>query len=270
MKKVSVLGPKGTFSDLACQKYMTKNENEIIYLPSIEASVEALSYADYAIVPIENTLDGYVQQTLDLLLEKEVYVIDEIYVPVQFSLIANVTKLEEIKKVYVQFVAKGQCHKFLKHLNTDKLIITESNMESFSLVQKNEIGDAAIIPFHMVNHFNGFKIDNVTDSSENYTRFFILSKSLQQIKTDETKVSIVVNPIVDRPGLLFDILGIFKKYEVNLISIMSRPTKTEMGNYLFYIEMKSKTLDQNKIDQALNEIQKEFKIKVLGIYPARG
>jgi len=269
MKKVSLLGPKGTFSDLACQKYMKNIQTEIIYASSIESSVEALNHADYAIVPIENTLDGYVQQTLDLLLDKIVYIIDEIYVPVQFSLIAHVNHTTEIKRVYTQFVAKGQCYKFLKELSTDRLIITESNMESFNLVKHGIEGDAAIVPSHMVHHFNGFKITDVTDTKENFTRFFILSKQLQHIEANETKVSIVVNPIIDRPGLLFDILGIFKKYNINLTSIMSRPTKTEMGNYLFYIEMKSNSLNKSKIDQALTEIQNDFKIKILGVYPAR-
>lgn len=269
MKKIAVLGPKGTFSDIACQKYFDKTEKEILYFPSIDATVEALSYADYALVPIENTLDGFVQQTLDLLLDKSFFVIDEIYIPVQFSLIALTENQDQIRKVYTQFVAKGQCQKFIKTLKTDKLIITESNIESFNLLTNGSNGDAAIVPFHMLNSFDGYKITDITDSKENFTRFFILSKNPDQIQSDETKVSIVVNPIIDRPGLLFDILGIFKKYEINLTSIMSRPTKKQMGNYLFYIEMKSKKLDQQKIDQALLEIQKNFMIKILGIYPSR-
>ncbi len=269
MKKIVVLGPKGTFSDVACQKYMEKIDIDIQYFPSIDTTIGALKYADYALVPIENTLDGYVQQTLDLLFDENAYIIDEIYIPVQFSLIANVKEFSKIKRIYTQFVAKGQCRKFLKTLNTGKLIVTDSNIESFNIVNKGLDGDAAVVPFHMLETFEGFKINAITDSSENYTRFFILSKHRQKIDSDEMKVSIVVNPIFDRPGVLFDILGIFKKYDVNLISIMSRPTKTEMGNYHFYMEMKTKALDQTKIDQALSEIQNNFTIKILGIYPAK-
>ncbi|MBU1094461.1 MAG: ACT domain-containing protein [Firmicutes bacterium] len=267
MKKVAVLGPKGTFSDLASQKYLNGTEYETIYFPSIDATVEGLKHADLAVVPIENTLDGYVQQTLDLILEHKFYVVDEIYVPVQFSLIAQVLKLSEIKRVYTQFVTKGQCQQFLKKIPYEKLIITDSNMESYQMVLHGHQGDAAIVPFHMVDTYNGFKIQNVTDSSENFTRFFILAKKEGTKIEKEMKVSIVVVPINDRPGLLFDILGIFKKYDINLVSIMSRPTKKSMGNYNFFIEMKAKLNDQEKINQALLEIKKDFFIQILGIYP---
>ncbi|MFH0766462.1 MAG: prephenate dehydratase domain-containing protein [Bacillota bacterium] len=269
MIKVAVLGPKGTFSDLAYQKYIKNIQSSVFYFSSIESTVEALENLDYAVVPIENTLDGYIQQTLDLILEKNVVVIDEIFIPVQFSLIANAINMSEIKRVYTQFVSKGQCQKIIKQINPDKLILTDSNMESYQMVVEGCAGDAAIIPSHMVEHFDGFSIPNITDSEENFTRFFVLSKKDEKKIEDEMKVSIVVVPIIDRPGLLFDILGIFKTYDINLISIMSRPTKTKMGHYNFYIEMKSNVEDKAKIDQAINEIKKDFFIKILGIYPAR-
>jgi prephenate dehydratase len=270
MMKIAVLGPKGTFSELAFEKYFVNQICEPLFYSSIIQTVNALEIAKYAIVPVENTLDGYVQQVLDLLFEKNIFIVDEIYVPVQFSLIGNINHLSDIKRLYVQFVAKGQCQKFISSIQVDvNIITTESNTESYHLIQSRIFGDAAIVPHHLEKFHEGFHIHQVTDAIHNHTRFFVISKSEEKISSSTVKVSIVVVPITDRPGLLFDILGIFKTYDINLTSIMSRPTKTELGKYNFYIEMKTETAHDNKINQALNDIRKEFFIKILGIYPSR-
>lgn len=267
MFKISALGPKGTFSSLATEKYMENQVFEISYFPTLELTMNALQSLDFAIVPVENTLDGFIQQTLDLILEKNAFVIDEIYIPVQFSFIGRINSLSDVKRIYGQFAANGQCQKFLNQLNSYKMNITDSNMESFELLNQGIFGDASIVPNHIAKNYSGFKIDNITDSKENYTRFFIVSKNETSKIIDDMKVFIVVIPVEDRPGLLFDILGIFKTYDINLTSIMSRPTKTKIGQYNFYIEMQSNIKNRDTIDLVLSEIKKDFSIKLLGIYP---
>lgn len=269
MLKIAVLGPKGTFSELAYEKYFQDKKTESFFYSTIEQTFDALETTEYAIVPIENTLDGYIQQTLDFMLEKNTIITDEIFIPVQFGLIGNINSIQDIKKIYVQFVARGQCQKFIKSLGDVKQILTDSNMESYHMIPGGAVGDAAIVPAHMVANYSGFSIPEVTDSTNNYTRFLVLSKRQKAFEASIFKVSLVVVPIIDRPGLLYDILGIFKKYNINLTSIMSRPTKTEMGNYNFYIEMKSIASERDQMDQAFLEIKKDFFIKILGVYPSR-
>lgn len=267
MDKVAVLGPKGTFSDQAFQKFNQDQLSMALYYANIEECFEALDdeLCSFAIVPIENTLDGYVQQTLDLLLEKPYHIQKELLIPVQFSLIAYANSLTDIRTLYVQFVTKGQCHHFLKQLRQTHQITTESNMESFHLVKN--FGDAAIIPHHMFKKHDGFGIADVTDTSENYTRFLVLGKPEQHFNDGHFKASLVVTPIIDRPGLLFDILKIFADQKINLISIMSRPTKKEIGRYHFFIELEGESKQKYVLEQSLKEIRKIFQVKLLGVYP---
>lgn len=261
MKRIALLGPEKTFSDLAYHAYRDSNM-VAIYQKNIRDCVLALTRdeVDLAIVPIENTLDGYVQPTLDLLIGSNVFIRKEIHVPIAFSLVAHVTDVSEISRLYVQFVAHGQCQKAIDALPPCEIILTANNLDSHRLVKTQ--GDAGIVPSHLANEFGGLVIDNITDMNDNYTRFVVLSKTYDETIFNEVKISIVVFPEVDRPGLLFDMLAIFKRHRINLISIMSRPTKKGMGNYHFFIEMQG----QNNVERALDEIGKSFRLKMLGAY----
>jgi len=267
--KISVLGPKGTFTDLAAQLYIKNQEHVIIYQKSINDTFMGMSDADLGIVPLENTLEGFIQPTLDGLLHHSFFIIDEIYLPVSFDLIGNVDSRFEIKKIYTQFATKNQCTKILSSFNDQDIVLTESNSTSFNLILKNIPGEAAIVPSHLVEDSHRFLIRNVTDSMHNYTRFAVISKTKHIMNHDYQKVSLVVIPTQDRPGLLYDILGIFKSYEINLSSIVSRPEKTVMGKYVFFIDLETNHGFMPKIEEALSYLHVHFNIKVLGIYPNR-
>ena len=110
--KIAVLGPEGTFSEVAVKKYLNMNslKGELIYFSSIEESVKALRYEtiDLAIVPLENLLDGFVQLTLDLLLEEKVKIVSDIDVPIHFDLLGNVDKKEDIKRITDKLIKTNQ------------------------------------------------------------------------------------------------------------------------------------------------------------------
>ena len=281
--KIAVLGPEGTFSDKAYLEYAAHLEPQgekltPEYYPTIDEVFEAVCPGDchIGIVPVENTLDGYVQRTLDLLLEKQVHIIDENLVPVHFSLVGNVSALEEITKLYVQFKSNGQCRHFINSLKNIKIVTTESNMESYYSVG-DEQGAAAIVPKHIAQKEQGrFVVDSVTDSDKNHTRFLVItkgdvdSKRVESVKEwrDDTKVRIPVYimPNTERPGILFEILKTFSDNQINLISIMSRPTKQELGTYNFYIEIDGYHSQLEVILESLEHIKSFNNIKVLGIY----
>ncbi len=286
--KIGILGPEGTFSDKAYMEYCKKIGVELQgeYYPTIDEVFEAVcsdndmgadESCDLCIVPIENTLDGYVQRTLDLLLEKNVCIIDENKVSVQFSLVGNVDSLEEINTLYVQFKANGQCRQFINSLKGAKIISTESNMESYYKLG-DEKGAAAIVPHHIaVKETNRFVVENVTDSDHNHTRFLIVKKGMAkdnkamnqptnpQVK-EKVRVPIYVMPVEDRPGILFEILKSFNDNKINMISIMSRPTKQELGTYNFYIEIDGRLERLDVILDTLEDIKKSSDVKVLGVY----
>lgn len=273
MEKIAVLGPNGTFSDSASIEYINEFNNELeqVYYSTIDDAFHSVGdECEVGIIPVENTLDGYVQRTLDLLLEMNVYIENEISIPVQFSLVSNTENIEDIKKLYVQFKTSGQCRKFIDGLRDVQIIITESNMESFNKAEEGNIGEAAIIPGHMFEHSTAsFKIKNVTDSINNYTRFIVVRQG--DLKVDITdnkdiKVPLYIMPDNDRPGILFDILKEFSLNRINLVSIMSRPTKLDMGTYNFYLEINGDFKQKEKIINTINKIKEDYKIKVLGFY----
>lgn len=305
---IAILGPRGTFSDKAYLQYKKGNELNPIYCPTIDEVFErVLDGCDYGIVPIENTLDGYVLKTLDLLLQKNVHIIDENIVPVQFSLLGNADSLDDIKELYVQFKASGQCCDFINTLSDTKIISTESNMESYYNMGTKE-NVAAIVPLHVALEEKEKKrvkliIDNVTDSDSNYTRFIIIKKNEISIENDiersarsntessagnntrnstensdvsadepvtgntkKIRIPVYIMPNTDRSGVLFEILKDFYEKNINLISILSRPTKKEMGTYIFYLEIDGDNSQLDDIIESFKEIKKQNDIKILGIY----
>lgn len=297
-KMVAILGPKGTFCDKAYEEYDKKYRKtheaglSPVYCATIDDVFDKMCQDQgcrYGIVPVENMLDGYVQRTLDLLLEKEVYIIDENQVAVQFMLVGNVSKIEDIKKIYVQFKANGQCRDFLHTLQNVEIIRTESNMESYYKLGE-EPGVAAIVPKHLTELAGKHVLlDNVTDAKENYTRFLIfqrgsldvenpeLQRQLEELlflrreddsasSTKKVRIPVYIMPATDRPGILFDILRRFYEKRINLISIMSRPTRQAMGTYNFYIEIDCPEERLDAVCETLRQIQVYNDIKILGAY----
>ncbi len=291
--KIAVLGPQGTFSDKAYEQYVGichKKNNDIayeaVYYPTIDDVFKAVLESKQSVepmlgvVPIENTLDGYVMRTLDLLLEREVQILDEITVPVAFSLVGNVKSLDEIDTLYVQFKALGQCREFINDLNNVKIVNTESNMESYYRIE-NKAGSAAIVPTHIAREEKErFVHFDVTDSDYNHTRFVVfengvvdagnndgLATELQGVKaSDKVRIPVYIMPKEDRPGLLFEILKNFYDNRINLISIMSRPTKQELGTYNFYLEIDVLYERLQVVCDTLRLVENNNKIKLLGVY----
>jgi len=273
MNRIATLGPAGTFSELAAKKYIKTFDKsaEITFYPTITRVFNSIGKeCELGIIPIENTLDGYVQLTLDLLSQTDFNIIYELVVPIQFSFVSNTLDISDIKKVYVQFKTQGQCYNFLEQRTKAKIITTESNGESFEKVERGILGQAAIIPRHMLNTSNKFpfNIENVTDSEENETRFIVLSKDA--IKYDinrQYKTSIIIMDAIDnKPGALSKILNEFSEKNINLTSIMSRPTKKALGKYYFFIDIDGHYPEEKSVKQAIDKISKGNMVKILGSY----
>lgn len=268
--KLAVLGPKGTYSDIAANEYNPNIEKE--YFRSISEVIKSINDSRYAIIPYENSLDGFVSNSMDLLISEGCQIIDELYLPISFSVVGNVSREEDIKKIYVQFKAKGQCLNFINQHSDACIVITESNMISLESLKDNNYGEVAIIPSHSFSNDYPFGIYDVTDSTNNQTRFLVIKPQGELIinKFHNVKATIVVTSINDRPGQLYDILGAFYKNNINLVSIVSRPTKNEIGKYHFFIELEG--LDNT--EQIFSTIEfirrdKDVFVELLGVYENR-
>ena len=271
MKKVVALGPKGTYCDVALKKYLKQiNKSlEIGYYPSIFRVSDYIDDDTLAVIPFENTLDGFVIEGMDQIIINNYNIISQVKLDIDFVFVSFAKKIEDVKKIYVSFKALGQCTKFISEHNFST-IKCDSNIEALNNLNRWDDSYGAIIPLHSLenNQFN-LIIPNIADSETNETRFFIVSKKkIQEELKTEVEASIVITAKHDRPGLLFNILKCFDDLSINLKSIMSRPMKTEMGQYRFYFEC---SLFKDDVD-LLNMLKDMFKnnqdfiLQILGVY----
>jgi prephenate dehydratase len=281
MSKIATLGPAGTFSDIATQRFLAsqQDDHEVIYFPSIKAALAAIGHGcDIAILPIENFSEGFIPIILDQLIESSLMIMGEIVLPIQFSFVSNAASLADIDRLYVQFVAKGQCSEFIAQLgHHTQVVLTESNIESLDRIMPDERNitqsslstDAAIVPVHSLNGQTfRLKLDHVNDYQNNQTRFLIFSCGSVPIvstATGEEKTSIIVLEGNDHPGLLAEVLAEFSKRSINLTSIISRPTRKKFGKYHFFIDFDGSSVDSN-VAEALAHINTLNPVKILGSY----
>ncbi|MBN3490307.1 ACT domain-containing protein [Acholeplasma equirhinis] len=269
MKKVVTLGPAGTYSEIATKKLLKvlNMDAKILFEPSIDFCFEKFKETDYLVLPLENSIDGYIQRTLDLLNSNEHYYINkELSIPITFSLVSNEVSMDEIETVYVQFKTQNQCLNFFHQFKHLKFVITDSNVQSLNLHLKNPKKTAAVVPTHLVSNKHQLVINHIEDELTNQTRFVLIEKKLWEERVEKNlKVLLVLSPNVDRPGLLYNLLGTFAKHNINLSSIMSRPKKDKIGTYHFFLELNLQSKNLKELLQTLkNSI--DLNIKILGVY----
>lgn len=269
--KIAVLGPRGTFSELACNKYCRYNniKAEYQFYPSVMKVAHAINDNDLCILPLENTLDGFLQETIDVMLQNDYQIITDLKIPVDFSFVGNSKDISNIKKVYVQFKAKGQCLDFLTKYDF-KIIQTDSNIESLDLCLAADETAGAIIPFHKGHDYDfPLLVEGVTDKKNNFTRFIVIDKNkTKPLVSKHFKCCLCVYALIDKPGILFNLLKNFNDEKINLGVIMSRPTKEEIGKYNFYIECLGNENDLDNLNNVIKVLNGsiEYKTKILGIY----
>jgi prephenate dehydratase len=271
MRKIATLGPAGTFSDMATQRVLMSMPNsniEICYYESIKSALNAIgNECDAGVLPIENFSEGFIPVILDELISSSLTIVAEIVLPIRFSLVTQSEHLDQVRRLYVQFVAKGQCSEFIHQLPNPQIVLTESNIES--LERCIDPYDAAIVPHHVVNsHSFQTCIDNVNDYDGNQTRFLVFSRdkmAIPHVGVGQTKTSIIVLEGNDYPGLLGDVLAEFSRHSINLSSIISRPTRKEFGKYHFFIDFDG-SIEDKSVAQAIDAINQFNPVKVLGSY----
>ena len=263
--KIGYLGPAGSYSYEAALKYK-KEEDELKESKTIEKVISSLENdaIDICIVPLENAIHGAVVDTMDTILEnKDINIIDEIVLDVHHMLMSK-TKDSTIAKIYSHSQALEQCRTYLneKFADVEKIPVSSTSYAA-SLAQKES--DTACICNEICKDLYGLEIvsDNIQDIKDNKTRFIVLSKSKN---SRETKKTSIVFSTKDEPGALYKILGMFSIAEINLTKIESRPAKTKLGDYIFFVDLEGDEKNE-KIKLTLANIANycdEFRI--LGSY----
>jgi len=265
--KIATLGPKGTFSHEALLKRNKKAA--VVFKNTVWDIFESVdnNEVDEGIVPLENSVSGTIGLTLDALMEFDLNIIAEIILPIKHNLVGH-DGMKDIKTLYVHPSTYEQCEKFIrKNLPDVKIIQTSSNAASAKMIaEKKDKTKAAIVPTEAIEIYKLKAIKkNIQDNKFNVTRFVVISKKKAK-KTSRDRTSIAIYPQVDKPGLLYNLLGEFAKRNINLTKIESRPSKGKLGDYIFFIDMQGSKKDE-KIKQAFKKIEENFFLKVLGSYP---
>ncbi len=270
--KVGYLGPKGTFTHQAALEFFSKTDTEFIGNVNIFDIFEDIEKdtLNFGVIPIENSLQGTVRNTLDLLIEKNLVIYSEIELRIiQNLIIIEDSKLSNIEKVFSHPQAFAQSKTWLKkNIPAAELINTNSTSEAIKKVKDlNDKRNAAIGPEFACNMFN-LRILNskIEDNPSNFTRFLIISKMENKIKEGKIKTSLVyVTKHV--PGALYQVLKIFADATINLLKIESRPRRIGRWEYIFLMDFEGDKEDP-KIKIVLEKMESSvIWFKILGSYP---
>lgn len=258
---IAFLGPEASFTHQAAEiKFGAMSS----YIPikSITGVFREVhrGTAKFGVIPIENSSNGIVSETINCLKEYDLQIIAEVFIDVHHTLASRCNSIKEIKKIYSRDIAFHQCHKFLEDcgLNEVELIPVDSTAKAAKLSMEED-GTAAICADVAAKMYNlPILFQNIEDRDNNKTRFFIIS-DFENLPSGNDKTSILVH-LPNRPGSLVDFLNDFERCEVNLTKIKSHIIE---GESLFFIEFNG-----HKGDLHIEEIIKRHKdeIKILGSY----
>jgi chorismate mutase/prephenate dehydratase len=264
--RIGYLGPAGSFSHTAAiGKFGTSVDYEpIVDIRSIFDEVSK-GHCDLGVVPIENTLGGGVIETFDALVDSNVKVCAEILMAIHHNLLAN-CNLDQIEKIYSKPEVFAQCRNWLASTFKDARTVAEASTAKAAQKAAKESKSAAIGSTIAAELYD-IKIicENIEDTPNNVTRFFVVAKEDSK-PTGQDKTSVLFST-AHKAGALVDVLEIFKKYEVNLTNIESRPSKKREWEYYFFVDFAGHHSEE-KIQKALDEAKKHcLQLSILGSFP---
>ena len=265
---VAFQGEVGAYSEEAAYQYFG-SEARLKPCESLEDVFQAVERGDvkFGLVPVENSLEGSIPRTYDLLLDSNLKVGGETQLRVIHCLIGlPEAQIDSIKEVYSHPQALGQCKTFLRQMGW-KLTPTYDTAGSVKMIKENGLQDKAAIASARAAEIYGMKIlvRGIEDNNQNYTRFFILAKQDAPL-TGNDKTSIVFS-VKHKPGALYDALKELAARKINLTKIESRPTRQKPWEYNFYVDFDGHHEDP-AIKEALHSLEKAaIFVKILGSYP---
>ncbi|MFH1849581.1 MAG: prephenate dehydratase [archaeon] len=268
--KIAFQGEAGAYSEAAIfQHFGRVSAVPCKTFADVFGAVET-GAVDLGVIPIENSHAGSITENYDLLLERGLFIVDEIYFRVVHCLLANQgAKLEGIKKVCSHPQALQQCRAFLSQHRFQQLA-TSDTAESARLIKKKGSANEAAIASELAAELYSLVIleKGIETDKENTTRFLVISKNKSSEHHKSSKTSVVFNT-KDIPGALYNCLGCFANKGINLTKVESRPVRHRSWNYLFYLDFVGHIEDE-LVRGALDQLDKYTSFaKVLGSYPSR-
>lgn len=264
---VAFLGPLGTFSESAASKHFGQSARLLpqISIDDVFREVES-GRAQYAVVPVENSTEGAIGRTMDLLLVTPLNICGEVNLRVHQNLLTKVNKLDEVKCVYSHAQSLAQCHEWLNRMLPEvPRIPVGSNAQAAQKALEEEgaaaiAGEAAAIRYQLPK-----LAENIEDEPNNTTRFLVLGRH-DAGPSGRDRTSFVMSA-PNRTGALHYLLEPFATHGVSMTRLESRPAKHALWEYVFYVDVEGHREDA-PIKATLEElVRRAAYLKVLGSYP---
>lgn len=272
MSKIGFLGPPGTFTEEALLKVKPAENDKLVQYGNISDILYAVESGevDEGIVPIENSIEGSVNITLDMLIfQVDLLINQEIVVNVDHNLLVKKgIDPKKITTIYSHPHAIAQCRKFIKErFGNIEVKAANSTAEAAKIVREST-GNHAAIATKLAAELYDLDVfaTDIQDFKQNVTRFVIINKAVGT-RSGFDKTSIVCFIFEDRPGSLLEILQEIAGRNINLTKIESRPTKKSLGEYCFLLDMEGHVDDKN-VSEALDSLKSKLRhVKLLGSFP---
>ena len=263
---IAYLGPEATFTHQAA---LQRFGNSLRYVP-LKTITDVFNEvtkrrADFGVVPIENSTEGVVTHTLDMFFESDLKIVAQIVLPIQHCLLSH-ARLDQIKKLYVHPQTLAQCRSWLqKNFPAAEIIETSSNARSAELAAREKPAGAIAGLLAAEKYKLPVLEHDVQDNAGNATRFLVLGRQCG-LPTGHDRTSLMFC-VADKPGALHSSLAPFRRYQINMTKIESRPSKRKAWEYFFFVDLDGHAKDP-KVTRALAQLAEHCVfVKVLGSYP---
>ena len=264
---VVFLGPLGTFSESAATKHFGHAARLLpqLSIDDVFREVEAC-HADYAVVPIENSTEGAIGRTLDLLMTTPLKVCGEVVLRIHQHLLSNETSLDKITKVYSHAQSLAQCHEWLNRTLPNAQRISMGSNAQAAQFAASESGAAAIAGEAAAERYELPKLaESIEDEPNNTTRWVVLGRQEAGV-SGRDKTSLIMSAH-NRTGALGTLLAPFSDAGVSMTRLESRPARHTLWEYVFFVDIEGHQQDA-PVAKALDELSRRAAyLKVLGSYP---
>lgn len=275
INRVAFLGDKGAYSYLATQKYFSRRPGTLHEIgcetfKEIFDQVE-IGAADYAVLPIENTSSGSINEVFDLLQHSDIAIIGELTLPIRHAILTKDEKdLKNVNVLYGHPQVFLQCSYFLSTLGNVQREFCDSTFHAMKKVSESERFDIAAIGSSEGGEMHGLESiqNNIANQKENHSRFIVIAKEPDVVPLQIPAKTTLVMSTVQKPGALVEALIVLKENNISMTKLESRPITGNPWEEMFYIDVEGNVQD-GPMEKAIDELTRMTRnLKVLGCYPS--
>jgi chorismate mutase/prephenate dehydratase len=275
LSRVAFLGDKGSYSYLATQKYFSRRPGEVVEIGcqsfnEIITKVES-GEADYAVLPIENTSSGSINEVYDQLQHTHLSIIGELTHPIRHALLVDDgVQLQNIKTLYAHPQVFAQCSHFLAELGNVEVKTCDSTSSAMLAVKESGRNDVAAIGSEAGGNLYGLTAikSNLANQKENHSRFIVVARKAVTVPLQVPAKTTLIMSTVQTPGALLEALTILRDNNINMTKLESRPITGNPWEEMFYLDVEG-NVDDGPMQNAVDALQKTTRtLKVLGCYPS--